>query len=149
MTPKTTAFGNFIRSMEKESGKTGDELRAILKGAGYKTFELHKTHLYRSAIAAFCIAEEEAKVERFKSPDPCPVQGCTGYKDRSNRYWPWVCTVGGLRHHLADRAFHHTGIPHQELIGRIENDILAKNKEEEENKQGQSGTYLGEASASY
>jgi len=132
MTPKTTAFGKFIHDMEKESGKTGDELRAILRGAGHKTFELDKTHLYRSAIASFCLAKEEARAKKFKTSDLCPVQNCTGYKDRSNRYWPWTCTIGGIRHYLVENISYRTGIPHQELLRRIEDVVHTKKQEEEE-----------------
>ena len=131
MTPKATAFGKFISSMEKETGKTGDELRAILKGAGHKNFQLEKTHLYRSAIAASMMNEEIAKTKAFKVSEPCPIQKCTGYKDRSNRYWPWVCTVGGLKHFLAE------GISHWRWCNTEANELLRKVEAIEEEKERQ------------
>lgn len=117
MSAKQTSFGKFIQEMKSETGLTETQIRDILKR--FKEYDENKKHLYRAAIASYCIDHEAVLTAAKYEPDTCPVQDCIGFKDRSNKYWAWICTVGGLRHYLVDKASRISGIPHEVLLRRI------------------------------
>lgn len=119
MAAKRTAFGDFLRTMAKESHLAEDKIREILKGVGYQSFEPHKTALYRTAVMSYCLHMERALTVAKQQPEPCPITSCVGYKDRGDQFWPWTCTVGGLRHFLVAKATILSGIRDLVLLEKI------------------------------
>ena len=127
MSPKEE-LNNFLKESEKLYNLSPEKILQILKESGHKEFVPSRVPLYNACIAGFTMRVETILRKAKETQEPCPVTNCTGIKVR-NRVWPWICSIGGLRHHLAWRASQHTTIDINEMLRRMD-ELSAKNKVE-------------------
>lgn len=96
----------FYQAIQKETGLERKIIRQVLEAQGLTKFDPAKVNEYRATVLAHLALRRKliSQVLESKPPvEPCPVPGCTGVKVRSWP-WPWLCSVGGLRHHLVIRT---------------------------------------------
>jgi hypothetical protein len=123
----------FYESARFESGLTENEIREVLL-ANFESFNPLRLDEYMKVLKAEGHERREKqaledrrtalrnKMPPPPSPDPCPVEGCTGHKIQptDGSHWEWVCSEGGLHHFLVDNISKTLRITHDKFIVKLQ-----------------------------